>query len=81
MDFLNSINGFLGSGTPLGNLANSTLTGLVNGNPKPAPIVSAPAPAPVVTVQTRPMNYKLIFGVVGGVIIALTAGFLIFKKR
>lgn len=80
MDILNSINGFLGSGTPLGNLANSTLTGLVNGNPKPAPIVSTPAPAPVVTVQSK-MNYKLIFGVVGGVVIALTAGFLILKKR
>lgn len=79
MDFLNSINGFLGSGTPLGNLANSTLSGLVNGNPKPAPIVSTPAPAPVVTVQS-PMNYKLIFGIVGGVV-ALIVGFLIFKKR
>lgn len=68
--------------SPLGQLASNSLTGLFNGNPKPAPFVQDQYMAPAISYATpQSSNTGLIVGIVGGVLVLVLAMFLFIRKR
>lgn len=68
--------------SPLGQLASNSLTGLFNGNPKPAPVVQEQFVSPAISYATpKSSNTGLIVGIVGGVLVLVLAMFLFIRKR
>lgn len=68
--------------SPLGQLASNSLTGLFNGNPKPAPVVQEQFVSPAISYATpKSSNTVLIVGIAGGVLVLVLAMFLFLRKR
>lgn len=66
--------------SPLGQLASNSLTGLFNGNPKPAPVVQDQNALAVYSAPQK-SNTGLIIGIAGGVLVLVLAMFLFLRKR
>ena len=82
MDFLSQINGFLGGDSALSQLANSSISGLIGGKPKPVvqssistpTVISAPAPQ-------SSFDFKKWGLIGGGVAVVLVILAVILKRK
>lgn len=83
MDFFGTVNDFLGGDSALSKIANSTISGLVGGKPKPVPVVESAMSTPIIMPgpQAAPMDWKMIGMIGGGGVALLLVVALIMKRK